>query len=104
MSPSSRRKPLRRYGRAQRTKKDLPASGLSVANIRKRRRRGIIATAMVCPGGGADRLIPLSFPVYRREAGDQMHPEVRMVRPMAKCCDCGKRLYAKDCRGIEAAA
>jgi hypothetical protein len=45
---------------------------------------------MVCPGCGADRLIPLTFPVYQREAG----PEVFMRRPVAKCVTCGNRIYA----------
>jgi hypothetical protein len=49
---------------------------------------------MVCPGCGADRLLPLSFPVYRRAVGTRMHPEVRLVRPMAKCAGCGERIYA----------
>jgi hypothetical protein len=46
--------------------------------------------AMVCPGCGADRLIPLSYPVYRREAG----PEVVLLRPVAKCVGCGQRIHA----------
>lgn len=45
---------------------------------------------LVCPGCGADRLIPLTFPVYRRKAG----PEVHLHRPMAKCSGCGERIYA----------
>ena len=46
--------------------------------------------AMVCPGCGAARLIPLSYPVYRRDAG----PEVVLLRPLAKCVGCGERIYA----------
>jgi hypothetical protein len=46
---------------------------------------------LVCPGCGADRLIPLTFPIYRREAG----PEVVVVRPVAKCSGCGERIFAK---------
>jgi len=45
---------------------------------------------LCCPKCGADRLIPLTFPVYRREAG----PEVVLRRPMAKCAGCGERIYA----------
>lgn len=45
---------------------------------------------IVCPGCGADRLIPLTFPVYRREAG----PGVMLRRPMAKCSGCGQRIFA----------
>jgi hypothetical protein len=36
-------------------------------------------------------LIPLTFPVYRREAG----PEVQYRRPMAKCSGCGERMFAR---------
>jgi hypothetical protein len=43
-----------------------------------------------CPGCGADRLIPLTFPVYQRESG----VEVQLRRPMAKCSGCGERIYA----------
>jgi hypothetical protein len=43
-----------------------------------------------CPGCGADRLIPLTFPVYRREAGAEVH----LRRPMAKCSGCGERIFA----------
>jgi hypothetical protein len=46
---------------------------------------------LVCPACGADRLIPLTFSVYQREAG----PEVVVVRPMAKCSGCGERIFAK---------
>ncbi|MHB8489634.1 MAG: hypothetical protein ACYDCS_10575 [Candidatus Dormibacteria bacterium] len=45
---------------------------------------------ILCPGCGADRLIPLSFPQYRREAG----PEVTFRRPVAKCTACGERIFA----------
>ena len=45
---------------------------------------------ILCPACGADRLIPLTFPVYRRNAG----PEVRYRRPMAKCSGCGERVFA----------
>jgi hypothetical protein len=44
-----------------------------------------------CPGCGADRLIPLTFPLYRRPAG----PEVQLRRPVAKCSGCGERIYAQ---------
>jgi hypothetical protein len=43
-----------------------------------------------CPGCGADRLIPLTFPVYRREVGE----EGQLRRPLAKCSGCGERIYA----------
>jgi ribosomal protein S27AE len=46
---------------------------------------------ILCPTCGADRLIPLTFPVYRREAG----PEVRYRRPIAKCSRCGERIFAR---------
>lgn len=45
---------------------------------------------LCCPNCGADRLIPLTFPMYRREAG----PMVVLRRPMAKCSGCGERIYA----------
>ncbi len=48
------------------------------------------APKLHCPACGADRLIPLTFPVYRRESGD----EVQLRRPMAKCFGCGERIYA----------
>jgi hypothetical protein len=44
-----------------------------------------------CPGCGADRHIPLTFPIYQREAG----PEVTFRRPVAKCSGCGERIFAK---------
>jgi hypothetical protein len=44
-----------------------------------------------CPNCGADKLIPLTFPVYRRETG----PEVVLRRPLAKCSGCGERIYAR---------
>jgi hypothetical protein len=44
-----------------------------------------------CPKCGADRLIPLTFPVYQREQGR----EVVFRRPMAKCSGCGERVYAR---------
>jgi hypothetical protein len=44
-----------------------------------------------CSGCGADKLIPLTFPVYQREAGAEVH----LRRPMAKCTACGERIYAK---------
>jgi|HubBroStandDraft_4_1064222.scaffolds.fasta_scaffold18669_5 hypothetical protein len=50
---------------------------------------------MVCPGCGANRLKPLSLPVYQREAGDPMHPEVRWTRPVARCAACGQRIFAR---------
>ncbi len=45
---------------------------------------------ILCPACGADRLIPLTFAIYRREAG----PEVEYRRPMAKCSGCGQRMFA----------
>jgi hypothetical protein len=51
----------------------------------------VTGTVLVCPSCRADRLIPLTFPVYRREAG----PEVILRRPIAKCSGCGKRIFAK---------
>jgi hypothetical protein len=48
-------------------------------------------TDLHCTACGADRLIPLTFPVYRREAG----PEVVVRRPVAKCAGCGERIYAR---------
>jgi hypothetical protein len=48
------------------------------------------AAMLRCPKCGADRLIPLTFPVYRREAGS----ELILRRPMAKCAGCGERIYA----------
>jgi hypothetical protein len=50
---------------------------------------------IVCPGCGADRLIPLTFPVYRREAG----PGVMLRCPMAKCSGCGQRIFAPSSPG-----
>jgi DNA-directed RNA polymerase subunit RPC12/RpoP len=46
---------------------------------------------LVCPACGADRLIPLTFPMHQREAG----PEVVCLRPVAKCSGCGERIFAK---------
>ncbi|MFZ0179332.1 MAG: hypothetical protein WAL84_05585 [Candidatus Dormiibacterota bacterium] len=64
----------------------------TLADRRKVRQRGTVtAIVLVCPACGADRLIPLTFPVYQREAG----PEVIVVRPMAKCSGCGERIFAK---------
>jgi hypothetical protein len=48
------------------------------------------AAMLSCPRCGADRLVPLTFPVYRREAGS----ELILRRPMAKCAGCGERIYA----------
>jgi hypothetical protein len=68
------------------------ASDGSLANRRRVRPRvRVTAIVLVCPACGADRLIPLTFPVYQREAG----PEVVLVRPMAKCSGCGERIFAK---------
>ena len=50
----------------------------------------ITSSPLVCPGCGADRLIPLSFPVFRPETGD----EVVLRRPVAKCAGCGERMFA----------
>ena len=46
---------------------------------------------ILCPSCGADRLIPLTFPVYRRAA----RAEVHYRRPMAKCSGCGERMFAR---------
>jgi len=43
-----------------------------------------------CPRCGADRLVPLTFAVYQREAG----PQVVVRRPLAKCAACGERIFA----------
>ena len=68
------------------------ASDGSLANRRRGRSRvRVTAIVLVCPACGADRLIPLTFPVYQREAG----PDVIVVRPMAKCSGCGERIFAK---------
>jgi len=45
---------------------------------------------ILCPACGADKLIPLTFPLYRRQGG----PEVEFRRPFAKCSSCGERIYA----------
>ena len=64
----------------------------TLADRRKVRRRDrVTGIVLVCPACGADRLIPLTFSVYQREAG----PEVIVVRPMAKCSGCGERIFAK---------
>jgi hypothetical protein len=68
------------------------ASDGSLANRRMVRPRvRVTAIVLVCPSCGADRLIPLTFPIYQREAG----PEMVLVRPMAKCSGCGQRIFAK---------
>lgn len=68
------------------------ASDGSLANRRRVRPRvRVTANVLICPACGADRLIPLTFPVYQPEAG----PEVVWVRPMAKCSGCGERIFAK---------
>src|SRR4029077_7976884 len=46
---------------------------------------------LICPKCGADRLIPLTFPIYQRKSG----AEVIFRRPMAKCSGCGERIFAK---------
>jgi uncharacterized Zn finger protein len=46
---------------------------------------------VACPGCGGDRLVPLTFAVFQREAG----PEVVLRRPVAKCSSCGELIYAK---------
>jgi hypothetical protein len=45
---------------------------------------------LCCPHCGADRLVPLTFPVYRPQAA----PEVVYRRPVAKCAECGERIDA----------
>jgi hypothetical protein len=68
------------------------ASDGSLANRRMVRPRvRVTAIVLVCPACGADRLIPLTFPIYQREAG----PEVVLLRPMAKCSACGERVFVK---------
>ena len=63
-----------------------------LADRRKVPRRGTLtATVLMCPNCGADRVIPMTFPMYQREAG----PKVVLHRPMAKCADCGQRIFAK---------
>jgi hypothetical protein len=44
---------------------------------------------MACPACGADRLLPLHFPLHRREEKAEA-----IVRPIAKCAGCGGRTYA----------
>jgi hypothetical protein len=74
------------------TRRRSAARDRTLADRRKVRRRGTVtAIVLVCPACGADRLIPLTFSVYKREAG----PEVVVVRPMAKCSGCGERIFAK---------
>ena|ERR1700686_2337619 len=74
------------------TRRRSVARDRTLADRRKVRQRGTVtAIVLVCPACGADRLIPLTFPVYQREAG----PEVIVVRPMAKCSGCGERIFAK---------
>lgn len=51
----------------------------------------VTSVVLTCPTCGADRLIPLTFPVYQRKAG----PEVVFHRPLAKCSGCGERIFAK---------
>jgi DNA-directed RNA polymerase subunit RPC12/RpoP len=51
----------------------------------------VAGSVIVCPACGADRLIPLTFPIYRRQAG----PEVVLRRPLAKCSSCGERMFAE---------
>jgi DNA-directed RNA polymerase subunit RPC12/RpoP len=51
----------------------------------------VTGVVLVCPRCGADRLIPLTFPVFQRQAG----AEVIFRRPMAKCSGCGERIFAK---------
>ena len=43
-----------------------------------------------CPKCQADRLVPLTFAVYQREAGSR----VVLRRPLAKCAACGERIFA----------
>jgi predicted RNA-binding Zn-ribbon protein involved in translation (DUF1610 family) len=51
----------------------------------------VTGVVLVCPKCGADRLIPLTFPMYQRQAG----VKVIFRRPMAKCSGCGERIFAK---------
>jgi len=48
-------------------------------------------TLILCPSCGADRLIALNFPQFRPEAG----PDIAFRRPIAKCCACGERVFAR---------
>jgi DNA-directed RNA polymerase subunit RPC12/RpoP len=50
----------------------------------------VTGSVIVCPACGADRLIPLTFAVYRRQTG----PEAVLRRPLAKCSFCGERVFA----------
>src|ERR1022692_658341 len=50
-----------------------------------------VPALILCPGCGAARLIPLSFPQYRRESG----AEITFRRPVAKCTGCGERVCAR---------
>src|ERR1700693_1868882 len=59
----------------------------SCGQTRIRQPARVTAIVLVCPACGADRLIPLTFPMHEREAG----PEAVFVRPMAKCSGCGER-------------
>lgn len=51
----------------------------------------VTGSVIVCPACGADRLIPLTFPIYQRRSG----PEVVLRRPLAKCASCGERVFAQ---------
>jgi hypothetical protein len=54
-------------------------------------------TLILCPACGADRLIPLSFPQLRAQAG----PATAFRHPIAKCCACGTRVFAHlDARSL----
>jgi hypothetical protein len=46
-----------------------------------------------CPECGANRLVPLTFQSARVAADDLERPEVRIMRPLAKCGGCGARIY-----------
>jgi hypothetical protein len=46
---------------------------------------------LLCPGCRTGRIIPLSFAIDQSNAA----PEVIVRRPMAKCCTCGERIYAR---------
>jgi predicted metal-binding protein len=51
-----------------------------------------------CPACGADRLVPLTFQAARATAGDLDRPEVVSMRPLAKCGECGGRIYPDGVR------
>jgi hypothetical protein len=45
---------------------------------------------LFCPACRSDLIVPLSFPVYQRPAGHEVH----LRRPVAQCLRCGVRIVA----------